>query len=57
MGYKQAVSGTVNWARYEIPLYLKRDQKPNLIKLNVFVEGPGTVWLRDVELLKSALAS
>ena len=22
-GYKQAVSGTINWARYEIPFYLK----------------------------------
>jgi len=56
-GYQQAVSGTVNWARYEITFYLKRDQKPDLIKLNVVVEGPGTVWLRDVELLKTPLAS
>jgi hypothetical protein len=56
-GYQQAVSGTVDWARYEIPFYLKEGQKPDLIKLNVVVEGPGTVWLRNVELLKTALAS
>ena len=56
-GYKQAVSGTVRWVRYEIPFYLKRGQKPDLIKLNVVVEGPGTVWLRNVELLKTPLAS
>ncbi|HZB10259.1 MAG TPA: hypothetical protein VE525_14240 [Rubrobacter sp.] len=56
-GHQQAVSGTVNWARYEIPFYLRRGQKPELIKLNVVVEGQGTVWLRDVELLKTALAS
>jgi hypothetical protein len=56
-GYKQAVSGTVEWARYEIPFYLKGDQKPDLIKLNVVVEGPGTVWLRNLELLKTPLAS
>jgi len=56
-GYQQAVSGTVDWAPDEIPFYLKRDQKPDLIKLNVVVEGPGTVWLRDVELLKTPLAS
>jgi hypothetical protein len=43
-GHKQAVSGTVDWARYEIPFYLKRGQKPDLIKLNVVVEGQGTVW-------------
>ena len=56
-GHQQAVSGTVNWARYEIPFYLRRGQKPELIKLNVVVEGQGTVWLRDVELLKTPLAS
>jgi hypothetical protein len=56
-GYEQAVSGTVEWARYEIPFYLRRGQKPDLIKLNVVVEGRGTVWVRDVELLKTPLAS
>lgn len=56
-GYQQAVSGTVNWAHYEIPFYLKKGQKPDLIKLNLAVEGVGTVWLRDIELLKTPLAS
>jgi hypothetical protein len=56
-GYQQAVSGTVDWAHYEIPFYLKRDQKPDLIKLNVVVEGAGTMWLRNVEVLKTPLAS
>src|SRR5215208_7895081 len=56
-GYKQAVSGTVEWARYEIPFYLKGDQKPDLIMLNVVVEGQGRVWLRNLELLKTPLAS
>jgi hypothetical protein len=56
-GYEQALSGTVDWSRYEIPFNLKRGQEPDLIKLNVVVEGPGTVWLRDVALLKTPLAS
>ena len=56
-GYKQAVSGTVEWARYEIPFNLKGEQKPDLIKLNVVVEGQGRVWLRNLELLKTPLAS
>ena len=56
-GYEQAVSGTVDWSRYEIPFHLKRGQKPDLIKLNVVVEGPGTVGLRDVALLKTPLSS
>jgi hypothetical protein len=56
-GHQQAVSGTTNWGRYEIPFYLKRGQKPDLIKLNLAVEGTGTVWLRNIELLKTPLAS
>jgi hypothetical protein len=54
-GHQQAVSGTASWARYEIPFYLKRGQKPDLIKLNLAVEGAGTVWLRNIELLKTPL--
>jgi len=53
----RVLSGTVNWARCKIPFYLKRGQKPDLIKLNVVVEGQGTMWLRDVKLLKTSLAS
>jgi hypothetical protein len=56
-GHHQAVSGTASWARYEIPFYLKRGQKPDLIKLNLAVEGAGTVWLRNVALLNTPLAS
>jgi hypothetical protein len=56
-GYQQAVSGTVNWSRYEIPFYLKRGQQPDLVKLNLAVEGSGTVWLRKLELLQTPLAS
>jgi len=56
-GYQQAVSGTADWARYEIQFYLKRGQRPDLIKLNIVVEGVGTVWLRNIELHKTPLAS
>jgi len=56
-GHQQAVSGTANWARYEIPFYLKEGQQPDLIKLNLVVGGAGTVWLRNIELLETPLAS
>jgi len=55
-GHQHAVSGTTNWARYEIPFYLKEGQKPDLIKLNLAVEGAGTVWIKNIELLKTPLA-
>ncbi len=54
-GFHQAVRGTTGWASYEVPFYLKQGQRPDLIKLNVAMEGPGTVWVEDVELLKTPL--
>ena len=52
-GLNQTVKGTTDWASYEIPFRLKRDQRPDLIKLNLAIEGEGKVWIKDVELLKT----
>ncbi len=56
-GLHQPLSGTSAWARFEIPFYLKRGEMPDLIKLNLVVEGGGVVWLRNIELLKTPLSS
>ena len=56
-GLNQVAQGTTDWASYEIPFYLKKGQRPELIKLNLVVEGRGKVWLRDVELLKTPMSS
>ena len=55
-GFEQALSGSAGWASYEIPFWLKRGQRPDLIKLNVTLEGSGRLWLKDVELLQTPLA-
>lgn len=54
-GLHQAVKGTTDWASYEIPFYLKKRQSPDLIKLNVTAEGSGILWLKNIELLQTAL--
>jgi hypothetical protein len=54
-GIHHAVEGTTDWASYEIPFFLRRGQRPDLIKLNVVSEGPGTVWIKDLELLRTPL--
>jgi hypothetical protein len=56
-GARPTVSGTTDWARYEITFYLKRGQRPDLIKLNLAVEGVGKVWLRNIELLQTPLSA
>lgn len=54
-GLHQAVQGTTDWGSYEAPFLLKEGQRPDLIKLNLVVEGRGKIWLRDVEVLKTPL--
>ena len=49
------VTGSNDWASYETPFFLKKGEKPDLIKLNVVVKGAGKVWVKDVELLKGPL--
>ena len=56
-GLNHTVTGTTEWAWYEIPFYLKKGQQPDLIKLNLAVEGTGTVWMKNIILLKTPLAS
>lgn len=54
-GLNKAVRATTDWASYEIPFFLKKGQKPDLIKLNLVVEGIGKTWIKDIELLKTPL--
>ncbi|SRR6266571_2119549 len=54
-GFHHAVQGTTNWGSFETPFHLKKGQRPDLIKLNLVVEGAGTVWIKDIELLSTPL--
>ena len=54
-GLQHPVTGTNDWASYETPFYLKKGQKPDLIKLNIVVEGKGELWMKEVELLQTPL--
>jgi hypothetical protein len=54
-GIENPVSGTTDWASYETPFFLKKGERPDLIKLNVVIEGSGTVWIKDIILRKAGL--
>ena len=49
------VTGTVDWVTVETPFLLKKGEKPELVKLNIVVDGTGVVWVDDVALLKGSL--
>ena len=54
-GFDHAVKGTNDWASYETPFYLKTGQTPDLIKLNLALEGEAKVRLRNIELFYTPL--
>jgi hypothetical protein len=51
----QTYSGSNEWSLTETPFFLQEGQEPDLVRLNVVVEGTGTVWIDEIRLLKAPL--
>ena len=51
-GLNQVIKGTTGWSSYEVFFRLKKGERPDLVKLNLAVEGKGRIWMKDIELLK-----
>jgi len=49
------ISGASDWTTMMAPFFLKKDEKPQYVKLNLVVEGKGTAWIDDVRLFKAPL--
>jgi len=54
-GVQQKAKGTTRWSSYEVPFTLKVGERPDLIRLNIAFDGPGTLWVRNIELLRTPL--
>lgn len=50
-----AVSGTSGWTSMSTPFFLKKGENPDNIRLNLVIEGKGTVWIDDIRLVKGPL--
>ena len=46
------VHGTTEWTAVETPFVLKAGENPDNVKLNLVVNGTGTVWIDDIRLVK-----
>ncbi len=51
-GLKAPLKGTIDWTSEEIPFFLKTGENPDNVKLNVVSEGPATIWIDNIRLLK-----
>jgi hypothetical protein len=51
-GLDSALSGTTGWTTQETPFFLKKGENPDNVKLNLVINGKGTVWIDDIRLMK-----
>ncbi len=49
------LTGTTDWVTQETPFFVKKGKKPEMLKLNVVIEGKGTVWVDDITIIKGPL--
>lgn len=52
-GLQTPLTGTTEWTTEETPFFLKEGENPDNVKLNLVINGKGTVWIDDIRLLKS----
>jgi len=51
-GLDSPLKGTIEWTTEEIPFLLRKGENPDNVKLNIVCEGPGTVWVDSIRLVK-----
>ena len=49
------ISGSTDWTTQETPFFLQAGQNPDNVKLNVVIDGTGTVWVDRIVLAKGVL--
>jgi hypothetical protein len=47
------LTGSVEWVTQETSFFLEAGQRPSHVRLNLVIEGRGTVWLDDVTLARA----
>ena len=54
-GLQTPLTGTTEWTLEETPFFLQKGDNPDNVKLNLVINGKGTVWIDDIRLLKAPL--
>lgn len=50
--FETPLTGSTNWTTKTIVLFLEKGENPDNVKLNLVINGKGTVWIDDIRLLK-----
>lgn len=51
-GFDSVISGTTDWKTIKTVFNLRKGEMPDQIKLNIIINGVGTVWIDDIHLSK-----
>jgi len=51
-GFDSVISGSTDWKTIRTVFNLKKGETPDQFKLNVVVNGVGTIWIDDIHLSK-----
>ena len=54
-GPQNTLSGTTGWTTVETVFFLKKGENPDNVKLNLVIDGKGTIWIDDIHLLEGPL--
>ncbi len=54
-GLGSPLTGTQDWSTVETHFILKPGENPDNVKLNLIVDGTGTVWIDDIHLIRGPL--
>lgn len=54
-GLDIAVSRTTEWTTQETPFLLRKGENPDLVKLNLVINGKGSAWIDEIRLFKGPL--
>jgi hypothetical protein len=54
-GLQIPLTGSTDWTTEETPFFLKKGENPDNVKLNLVINGKGSVWIDDIRLLKGPL--
>lgn len=53
--FQSYLSGSNNWTSQETPFFLQKGENPDNVKINLIINGQGTVWVDDIRLIKAPL--
>lgn len=54
-GLQTPLTGTTEWTNVETLFFLKKGENPDNVKLNLVINGKGTIWIDNIRLLKGLL--